>query len=84
MSIAERTMFGRRVIYTDEAEITVNNIASVITDALPTHLQNSDEIQYLYDYYKGKQPILDRIKKVREDINNWLSCRRAYSVCKSL
>lgn len=70
MSIAERTMFGRRVIYTDEAEITVNNIASVITDALPTHLQNSDEIQYLYDYYKGKQPILDRIKKVREDINN--------------
>ena len=70
MSVAERTMFGRRVIYTDEAEITVKNIASVITDALPTHLQNSDEIQYLYDYYKGKQPILDRIKKVREDINN--------------
>jgi SPP1 family phage portal protein len=67
---AERTLFGRRVIYTDETEITRENIASVINEAIPVHLLNSDEIQYLYDYYKGRQPILDRIKEVRKDINN--------------
>lgn len=67
---AERTLFGRRVIYTDVTEITKENIASVVTDAIPVHLQNSDEIQYLYNYYKGRQPILDRVKEVRQDINN--------------
>ena len=67
---AERTLFGRRVIYTDETEITEKNIASVINDAILVHLLNSDEIQYLYDYYKGRQPILDRVKEVRQDINN--------------
>ena len=67
---AERTLFGRRVIYTDVTEITRENIASVITDAIAVHLLNSNEIQYLYDYYKGKQPILNRVKEVRQDINN--------------
>jgi len=67
---AERTLFGRRVIYTDVTEITIENIASVVGEAINTHLLNSGEIQYLYDYYKGRQPILDRVKEVRQDINN--------------
>lgn len=65
-----RALFGRKVIYTDEAEITPQNVVDVIRTAFITHIYNRDEINYLYDYYKGKQPILERIKEVRPDICN--------------
>ena len=58
-----RTMFGRRVIYTDESEITRENILKVLNKAFADHSVNKNEIQYLYDYYRGKQPILGRKKK---------------------
>lgn len=65
-----KALYGRRVIYTDETEITAENIAGVIRNAYNVHTQNRDDIDYLYNYYKGKQPILDRIKQVRPEINN--------------
>lgn len=65
-----KALFGRRVIYTDEAEITAANVVDVVRNAFIPHLQNVDEINYLYDYYKGNQPILNRIKNVRPEINN--------------
>lgn len=65
-----KALFGRRVIYTDETEITAENVVSVIQDAFPAHVANREEINYLYNYYKGKQPILERIKQVRPEINN--------------
>lgn len=73
-------LFGRKVIYTDETEITAENVADVILNAYLTHTQNRDEINYLYDYYKGKQPILDRTKQVREDINNKVVVNLAYDI----
>lgn len=38
--------------------------------ALPIHNQNRREIDYLYHYVKGDQPILYREKEVRPEINN--------------
>ena len=73
-------LFGRKVIYTDETEITAQNVADVILNAYLTHTQNRDDINYLYDYYKGKQPILDRTKQVREDINNKVVVNLAYDI----
>lgn len=75
-----KALFGRTVIYTDEAEITADNVVSVIQQAFPTHIINRDEINYLYDYYKGKQPILERTKEVREEINNKVVCNLAYDI----
>ena len=63
-------LFGRRVIYTDVDEVTADNVVSVIRQALPTHIANKCDINYLYNYYKGKQPILERVKEVRPEINN--------------
>ena len=57
-----RTLFGRRVIYADVTEINDNNIIDVLQKALFTHLMNQADINYLYRYYKGDQPILYRIK----------------------
>lgn len=65
-----KALFGRRVIYTDETKITEANVVDVVRNAFLTHLINRDDINYLYNYYKGKQPILERIKTVRPEINN--------------
>lgn len=69
---AGRTMYGRQVIYTDVEDIDKDNVVKVLETALQTHRRNRSEIQYLYDYYKGKQPVLNRVKEVRPEINNKL------------
>ena len=67
-----RTLTGRTVIYTDVDVIDRNNVVEVLNKALETHDVNKNDIQYLYDYYKGKQPILERVKDIRPEINNKL------------
>lgn len=68
-----RNLFGRRVIYTSESAITPDNVSSVVEQAYITHLINRGEIQYLWDYYKGKQPSLYRVR----DIKDYLTCHIA-------
>ena len=75
-----RALFGRRVLYTDATEITADNVASVVQNVFPDHLTNVDEINYLYNYYKGKQPILERVKEVRPEINNKVVVNIAYDI----
>jgi SPP1 family phage portal protein len=60
---------GRKEIFTDVEEITKENICQVMDEAFETHLLNATEIEYLQNYEKGKQPILDRVKEVRPEIN---------------
>lgn len=74
------TLYGRRVIYTDCNEITKKNLLSVLEKALSTHGKNRGEIQYLYDYYKGKQPIRNRTKEIRPEINNKIVVNRANEI----
>lgn len=73
-------MFGRRVIYTEVREINAGNIIDVLQKALFTHLQNQADIDYLYWYYKGNQPILNRVKEVRPEINNMVVENRANEI----
>ena len=61
---------GRREIFTDVKEITKENISKVLADAFKVHLLNVTEIKYLQEYERGVQPILNRIKEVRPEINN--------------
>ena len=60
---------GRREIFTDVKEITKANICEVMDEAFATHLQNATEIKYLQEYERGVQPIQNRIKEVRPEIN---------------
>ena len=60
---------GRREIFTDVKEITKENISKVLADAYEVHLLNAAEIKYLQEYERGKQPILERKKEVRPEIN---------------
>lgn len=59
---------GRRRIYTDVAEITRDNVISVLRDALSIHEVNRAEIAFLINYEKGEQP-LKRKKTIRPDID---------------
>lgn len=73
-------MFGRKKILCDEQAITENNVVSVLTDALSVHQQNRMDIDYLYRYYKGEQPILRRTKEIRPEICNRIVENRANEI----
>ena len=61
---------GRRKIFTEQKIITKENIVQVLNDSLLIHNQNATEIEYLFNYFKGDQPILSREKEIRPEINN--------------
>lgn len=71
-------MHGRRPIYTAAKEITRDNLMAELQAALNVHNLNQGEIQFLWDYYKGKQPILDRVKEIRPEIDNKVVVNIAY------
>ena len=75
-----RTMYGRRVITTDVAEITAENVVDVLRKAMNTHELNRGEMEYLWNYYRGKQPILTREKTVRPEICNHIVENRANEI----
>lgn len=71
---------GRRMITTDETEVNINNVVQILRKALPYHWKNRSEISYLWAYYKGRQPILNRIKEVRPEITNKIVENRANEI----
>lgn len=71
---------GRYPIYTDREIIDRHNVVDVLVKALPTHVRNSGQIDFLYKYYAGDQPILNREKKVRSEINNTVVENRAIEI----
>lgn len=73
-------MFGRRQIYTDAVEITEANVVDVLDRALSNHAMNQSEIEYLWNYYRGKTPILNKVKEVRESINHKICVNRANEI----
>lgn len=75
-----RQMFGRRVIMSSVKEITRENVVDVLLKALAVHSLNRSEIDYLWEYYKGKQPILRRVKEVRPEITNKIVENRANEI----
>lgn len=62
--------FGRKVIYSNARQITADNIKKELSTALSIHNQNRREMDYLYHYAAGDQPILYRKKDVRPEIQN--------------
>lgn len=60
---------GRRQIFTDKVNIDKSNILEVLGEVFPIHEHNRKEMIYLFNYAKGDQPILEREKEVRPEIN---------------
>ena len=75
-----RQLFGRTKIYTDVDVITAENVVDVLAKAVSVHSKNQNEIQYLWDYYRGKTPILGKEKEVRPNINHMVAVNRANEI----
>lgn len=75
-----KVMNGRRVIKTSVSEITEANVQEVLLKALATHDLNRSEIDYLYKYYKGDQPVRYRVKETRPEICNKIVENRANEI----
>lgn len=65
-------LFGRHEIFVSQSaeEINRDNILSVLGNIMSKHSINAAECDFLYNYAKGNQPILQRVKKIRSDITN--------------
>jgi len=74
------TLFGRRKIFTNVEEITPLNVINEINNVLSLHIRNLREEEYLYWYRRGLQPILNRTKEVRPEINNKVVVNNANQV----
>lgn len=59
---------GRKVLYTDVAEITHENVIDVLRKAITGHEENAARIDYLLRYEAGEQP-LPRKKVNRKEID---------------
>lgn len=75
-----RVMAGRRVIRTSYRSVTADNVMEVLHKALSVHLLNRSDIEYLWRYYRGEQPILQRTKEVRPEICNKIVENRANEI----
>lgn len=81
MNTVPKRLFGRKQIFTSATEINrANVISEVVTKAFNKHLSNRSDIEYLYNYYKGDQPILYRTKDIRADICNHIVENRAQEI----
>lgn len=69
-------LYGRTVIYSSVDFVDRTNIIDVLSAAIPIHSANVTQMNYLYDYYKGKQDIRNRADKtIRSDID--------YRICEN-
>lgn len=78
--MASTDLYGRTVIYTSVEEIDASNVRDVLDLVSPTHADNVEQIDYLYDYYRGKTDILSRTKEIRDDILNKINENRAKEI----
>lgn len=69
-SVISNEMYGRLDIYASSDEITPENVVSELNTALPYHVQNLLQEDFLYWYRRNVQPILHRTKEVRPEILN--------------
>ena len=74
------TFVGREEIRTTYPEITPENIYEVLRKSISVFERNRGDIEYLYNYYLGLQPILGRTKLVRPDINNKIVVNHATEI----
>ena len=80
MAVVAPELHGRKAIYTSVERIDSSNVVKVLSDAYIKHLVNRGQIEYLYKYYRGIQPVLDRTKEVRPEICNKIVENRANSI----
>lgn len=96
MSITTHVYTGRRQLFTEYLPekmrkpnstaplLDGTTVPTVIKNVWGDHMQNGIEIEYLINYYKGRQDILDRKKVVRPDVDNRVVFNHAMAITRSI
>ena len=74
-------LYGRNIIWTDRPEITEENIIDVLVKAMPSHLKNRVDIDYLIKYEKGYQPLQRKEPKAYRPNIDWESVDNVAAEC---
>ena len=80
MSVQPDLLFGRQVIYWDDVEVTRENVCDILNYATNVHEVNANQITRLYQIYKGRQAILDKMRLLDDGINNQIVTNFAYQI----
>lgn len=80
-TVISNDLFGRLDIYASSDEITAENVVSELNTALPYHVQNLLQEDFLYWYRRNVTPILRRKKDVRPEIMNRVQIGIADEIC---
>lgn len=78
---------GRRKIlsqYNSDDLRDMNKLAETLNSSRMKHLENKNEIDYLMNYRHGLQPILDKEKIVRDEVNNKLVVNHAQMITRNI
>lgn len=77
---------GRKVISTSvpEDKINLETMPGIINSAIQTHGYNKVDESRLLDIYKGLQPILNRVKEVRPEVNNKIVINNAQKITRTI
>lgn len=74
--------YGRKIAYANVDKITEENIIKVVGSCISVFNWNKPIFKYLWDYYKGDQPIRYRTKIVRDDVNNPIVENHAWEIVR--
>lgn len=79
---------GRKKIVSEftsaDLESNITKLIQFVNTTMPMHQYNSNEIDYLIRYYRGVQPVLDKTKSVREEINNKVVINNAQMITRNI
>lgn len=73
-------LYGRTQIFTEFERIDESNVVEALASALSVHQANIAQIDYLYDYYRGKQPIRLRHRDVRPELTKHIVENHAHEI----
>lgn len=73
-------VYGRKIAYADVDVITPGNVVEVVEECESVFRWNLPAIRYLWNYYKGDQPVRYRTKTGREDIRNVVLENHSYEI----
>lgn len=73
-------VYGRKIAYTDVDIITAENVMKVVGSCIGVFNANKPIISYLWNYYKGDQPIRYRTKISRDDVINKIVVNHSYEL----
>ena len=66
---SSRVTYGRTVIYSDYEQIDLTNVQDMLAKTFPIHIENANDITYLWHYYLGCQPIINKTRELKPESN---------------